>query len=466
MQEVWDTLEEVMREHPVILNRAPTLYRLGIQAFDPILVDDKAIHLHPLVCAAFNADFDGDQMAVHLPLSLEARVEARVLMMSTNNILHPANGQPVIVPTQDIILGLYYLTMDPPKNEKDNKKVNGEAHRPANIMTSLAEVEYAIFVKKISLHDPILLLREEKDEHGDKKKQLVETTAGRAFVGDLLPDHHRLPFLLVNRLLTKADISDIIARVYKYCGEKETVFLCDKLMNLGFYYACLSGISFCRDDMLVPEKKASLVKSAQEKVAGYDQQYHNGLITQRERDNKVIDSWLRCADKVATAMMEDIAQESEGGVNSIYMMSHSGARGSVAQMKQLGGMRGLMAKPSGEIIPTPIVSNFREGLSVFEYFNSTHGSRKGQVDTALKTANSGYLTRRLVDVAQDYTVTEQDCGTTDGLTLRPSVNLGEVIMSLGKRAYGRVLSTGHSRPIREGYFIAGSNDRQCRFGSY
>jgi DNA-directed RNA polymerase subunit beta' len=431
--EVWDILDEVIREHPVMLNRAPTLHRLGIQAFEPTLIEGKAIQLHPLVCAAFNADFDGDQMAVHVPLSLEAQLEARVLMMSTNNILHPANGAPIIVPSQDIVLGLYYMTL-----QRDGLRGEGM------IISDLAELELALDNKALTLHTKIKARIEEIDAEGNLVQRVVDTTAGRFMLGQELPKHMNLPYETINKLMTKKEISKVIDAVYRHCGQKETVIFCDHIMKVGFREACKAGISFGKDDMVIPEDKIGLIDETGALVKEYEQQYIDGLITQGEKYNKVVDAWARCTDRVADAMMGKISTVDAGDadddsfINSIYMMSHSGARGSPAQMKQLAGMRGLMAKPSGEIIETPIISNFKEGLSVLEYFNSTHGARKGLADTALKTANSGYLTRRLVDVAQDCIVNEVDCGTKDGITVAAVVDAGEVITSLSERVLGRV----------------------------
>lgn len=431
--EVWDILDEVIREHPVLLNRAPTLHRLGIQAFEPVLIEGKAIQLHPLVCAAFNADFDGDQMAVHVPLSLEAQLEARVLMMSTNNILSPANGKPIIVPSQDIVLGLYYMSQ-----EKTNE--------PGEGMTfyGVAEVEHALQQGVITLHSKIKARWESVDADNEPRSEVVETTPGRYILGQQLPSHPNVHFDLVNRLLTKKEISHAIDVVYRHCGQKETVLFCDHIMGLGFKEAARAGISFGKDDMVIPDTKHELVDETLEFVKEYQQQYIDGLITQGEKYNKVVDAWSKCTDRVAGEMMQEISSikidettKREEEVNSIYMMAHSGARGSAAQMKQLAGMRGLMAKPSGEIIETPIISNFKEGLNVLEYFNSTHGARKGLADTALKTANSGYLTRRLVDVAQDCIVNDIDCGTRNGFTLKAVIDAGEIIESLGERLLGR-----------------------------
>jgi DNA-directed RNA polymerase subunit beta' len=432
-REVWDILSEVIREHPVLLNRAPTLHRLGIQAFEPVLIEGKAIQLHPLVCSAFNADFDGDQMAVHVPLSLEAQLEARVLMMSTNNILSPANGKPIIVPSQDIVLGIYYLTME-------RKGEIGEG----SLLSGIQEIHQALQAKTISLHAKITTRVEQEDENGKRYLKRVETTAGRMLIAEALPKSYKVPFDVINRLLTKKDVTDVIDQVYRHCGQKETVLFADAMMGLGFRHACLAGISFGKDDMVIPTEKEKMVDQTKAQVKEFEQQYQDGLITQGEKYNKVVDAWSQCGDKVADAMMKRISSTTvdkatgvEGQINSIYMMAHSGARGSQAQMKQLAGMRGLMAKPSGEIIETPIISNFKEGLTVLEYFNSTHGARKGLADTALKTANSGYLTRRLVDVSQDCVILEQDCGTENGLTMHAIIEGGNVIVSLAERILGR-----------------------------
>ncbi len=431
-KEVWDILDEVIREHPVLLNRAPTLHRLGIQAFEPVLIEGKAIQLHPLVCAAFNADFDGDQMAVHVPLSLEAQLEARVLMMSTNNILSPANGKPIIVPSQDMVLGLYYLSMD-----RDGEPGEGR------LLSDMAEVHQALHVGAVTLHSKIVSRVPQADEDGNVVIKRFETTPGRMLIGECLPKNHKVPFDIVNRLLTKKEIGDVIDQVYRHTGQKDTVLFADAIMALGFRHACKAGISFGKDDMIIPHEKVKLVDETKALVADYEQQYQDGLITQQEKYNKVIDAWSRCGDQVADAMMDKIKSRTkdddgrETQINSIYMMSHSGARGSPAQMKQLAGMRGLMAKPSGEIIEQPIISNFKEGLTVLEYFNSTHGARKGLADTALKTANSGYLTRRLVDVSQDCVIVEDDCKTENALEMRAIVQGGSVIASLGERILGR-----------------------------
>jgi DNA-directed RNA polymerase subunit beta' len=435
--EVWDILEEVIREHPVLLNRAPTLHRLGIQAFEPVLIEGKAIQLHPLVCTAFNADFDGDQMAVHVPLSLEAQLEARVLMMSTNNILSPANGKPIIVPSQDIVLGLYYLSMHR-EGEPGESMVFGD----------MAEIEQALFHKKVSLHAKVKARYKTVDKDSKPITVTVETTPGRMMLSEILPRHPNVPFGLINQLLTKKEISNVIDIVYRHCGQKETVIFADRMMQLGFTQACKAGISFGKDDLVIPATKTKLVDDTRSKVKEYEQQYQDGLITQGEKYNKVVDAWSHCTDRVADEMMKEISRPKKGEpINSVYMMAHSGARGSAAQIKQLAGMRGLMAKPSGEIIETPIISNFKEGLTVLEYFNSTHGARKGLADTALKTANSGYLTRRLVDVAQDAIIIEDDCGTTDGLTMKAVVEGGEVISPLSERILGRTAAENVTDPM-------------------
>jgi DNA-directed RNA polymerase subunit beta' len=439
--EVWDVLDEVIREHPVMLNRAPTLHRLGIQAFEPQLIEGKAIQLHPLVCAAFNADFDGDQMAVHVPLSLEAQLEARVLMMSTNNILHPASGQPIIVPSQDIVLGLYYVTM----------VHEGE---PGEGMTfgSVGEVRHALEAGAVSLHAKVKGRVTSYDENADPVISVVETTPGRMILGELLPKKPNVSFQLANQLLTKKAISGLIDAVYRNCGQKETVIFCDRIMALGFYHAFKAGISFGKDDMVIPDTKVRIVGETTEQVREFEQQYNDGLITKLEKYNKVVDAWSKCTDQIAKEMMDRISavKKDENGrdrpINSVYMMSHSGARGSPTQMKQLAGMRGLMTKPSGEIIETPIISNFKEGLSVLEYFNSTHGARKGLADTALKTANSGYLTRRLVDVAQDAIISEVDCGTDAGIKVQAVVDSGQVIVTLAARVLGRTAQEDVTNP--------------------
>ncbi|MEO1607579.1 MAG: DNA-directed RNA polymerase subunit beta', partial [Pseudomonadota bacterium] len=447
--EVWDILDEVIREHPVMLNRAPTLHRLGIQAFEPVLIEGKAIQLHPLVCSAFNADFDGDQMAVHVPLSLEAQLEARVLMMSTNNVLSPANGAPIIVPSQDMILGLYYVTLE-------REGMQGEGM----VFGSIEEVEHALVSGEVHLHAKITARVPQIDETGQEVMMRFETTPGRVRLGSLLPLNAKAPFDLVNRLLRKKEVQQVIDTVYRYCGQKESVIFCDQIMSLGFKEAFRAGISFGKDDMLIPDNKWSIVDETREQVKDFEQQYMDGLITQGEKYNKVVDAWSKCNDKVTDAMMGSISatmKDDEGAdrePNSVYMMAHSGARGSVTQMKQLGGMRGLMAKPNGDIIETPIISNFKEGLTVLEYFNSTHGARKGLSDTALKTANSGYLTRRLVDVAQDCIVRMPDCGTENAITAEAAVNDGEVVASLAERLLGRVAAEDILRPGTDEVLVA------------
>ena len=439
--EVWDILDEVIREHPVMLNRAPTLHRLGIQAFEPVLIEGKAIQLHPLVCSAFNADFDGDQMAVHVPLSLEAQLEARVLMMSTNNVLSPANGAPIIVPSQDMILGLYYTSLI-----RDGMKGEGM------IFGSVDEVQHALDAGVVHLHAKIQARIPQIGDEGNEVLVRFETTPGRVRLGALLPQNVKAPFSLVNRLLKKGEVQQVIDTVYRYCGQKESVIFCDHVMTLGFREAFRAGISFGKDDMLIPDTKWTIVDGVRAQVKEFEQQYMDGLITQGEKYNKVIDAWSNCNDQVTDSMMDAIAsvKYDENGAemepNSVYMMAHSKARGSVTQMKQLGGMRGLMAKPNGDIIETPIISNFKEGLTVLEYFNSTHGARKGLSDTALKTANSGYLTRRLVDVAQDCIVRQHDCGTDRSITARAAINDGEVISSLSERILGRIAAEDVVKP--------------------
>ncbi|MDR9393669.1 MAG: DNA-directed RNA polymerase subunit beta' [Roseovarius sp.] len=452
--EVWDILDEVIREHPVMLNRAPTLHRLGIQAFEPTLIEGKAIQLHPLVCSAFNADFDGDQMAVHVPLSLEAQLEARVLMMSTNNVLSPANGAPIIVPSQDMVLGLYYTSI-----MRDGMKGEGMT------FASIDEVQHALDAGEVHMHARITARVRQIDDEGNEVYKRYETTPGRVRIGALLPLNAKAPFELVNTLLRKKEVQQVIDTVYRYCGQKESVIFCDHIMSMGFKEAFRAGISFGKDDMVIPESKWQIVEDTRDQVKGFEQQYMDGLITQGEKYNKVVDSWSKCNDQVTEAMMGSISadeRDETGAVkepNSVYMMAHSGARGSVTQMKQLGGMRGLMAKPNGDIIETPIISNFKEGLTVLEYFNSTHGARKGLSDTALKTANSGYLTRRLVDVAQDCIVREHDCGTDRAITAEAAVNDGEVVASLGERVLGRVAAEDIVDPandealVREGQLI-------------
>ena len=429
--EVWDILEEIIREHPVLLNRAPTLHRLGIQAYEPVLVEGKAIHLHPLACTAFNADFDGDQMAVHVPLSIEAQLEARVLMMSSNNILSPASGKPIIVPSQDMVLGIYYLSYD-----ADDMLGQG------SVYASPEECMLALNAKVVDMHAKIKCRMDYVGDDGILHHGIVDTTPGRLIISDILPRKdgkliEGVPFSLVNRLMKKKQISQIIDEVYRVCGGKETCIMVDKIMGMGYKYACLSGISFGKDDLIVPASKEKLIAETSAQVKEFEQQYQNGLITKGEKYNKVVDIWAACTDKVADEMMKNISKADHGYYNSVFMMADSGARGSAAQMRQLAGMRGLMAKPSGEIIEQPIISNFKEGLTVSEYFNSTHGARKGLADTALKTANAGYLTRRLVDVGQDVVITETDCGTERGIIVRPVVDGGNVIASIGERILGR-----------------------------
>jgi DNA-directed RNA polymerase subunit beta' len=424
--EVWDILDEVIREHPVMLNRAPTLHRLGIQAFEPVLIEGKAIQLHPLVCAAFNADFDGDQMAVHVPLSVEAQAEARILMMSTNNILSPANGKPIIIPTQDIVLGIYYMTRERPS-------VKGEG----KVFSNTEEVRIAYDANEIDLHARIKVRLD---------GELVETTVGRILLKEILPEE--IPFRLINKVMKKSELANLIDYCYRYGGEKKTVLLSDRLKDLGYRYATLAGISISIDDMMVPSNKGKLLQEAQQEIERVQEQYTEGLITDGERYNKVIDIWAQVTENIAGMMLKELGNEemiaSSGerqtteSLNPIYIMADSGARGSAQQVRQLAGMRGLMAKPSGEIIETPITANFREGLTVLQYFISTHGARKGLADTALKTANAGYLTRRLVDVAQDVVIRENDCGTLDGIEVESLVEGGEIIESMKERILGRV----------------------------
>ena len=448
--EVWDILEEVIREHPVLLNRAPTLHRLGIQAFEPVLVEGKAIQLHPLVCTAFNADFDGDQMAVHVPLSLEAQLEARALMMSSNNILSPANGDPIIVPTQDVVLGLYYMT-------RELINVKGEGMVFANI----AEVHRAYQNRAVELHAKIKVRMHQVEIDAEKnrteKTSIVDTTVGRALLAEIIPEG--LPFALVNTELNKKSISRLINQCYRRLGLKDTVVFADQLMYTGFHYATRAGISIGIDDMKIPGEKAGILELAEKDVTEIQEQFASGLVTAGERYNKVVDIWSRTNEQVAAAMMKGIGfdkvKDAEGktveqkSMNSLYIMADSGARGSAAQIRQLAGMRGLMARPDGSIIETPIKANFREGLDVLQYFNSTHGARKGLADTALKTANSGYLTRRLVDVAQDVVVTEPDCGTEHGLTMTAIVEGGDVVEPLRDRVLGRVVASDTYAPGNE-----------------
>ena len=449
--EVWDILEEVIREHPVMLNRAPTLHRLGIQAFEPVLIEGKAIQLHPLVCTAFNADFDGDQMAVHVPLSIEAQLEARTLMMSTNNILSPAHGEPIIVPTQDVVLGLYYMT-----RERADARGTGMA------FADVAEVHRAYEAGAVDLHAKVLVRVNESmlDEDGEVKeiRSMVETTAGRSILSELMPPG--LPFEHVNKVMTKKFISGLINACYRQVGLKETVVFADQLMYTGFSYATRAGISIGVDDMVVPNEKKGILEAAEVQVKEIEDQYGSGLVTHGERYNKVVDIWSHTNEQVAKAMMDKLGTErvlnAEGNevtqtsFNSIFIMADSGARGSAAQIRQLAGMRGLMAKPDGSIIETPITANFREGLDVLQYFISTHGARKGLADTALKTANSGYLTRRLVDVAQDLVVTIPDCGASTGLLLTPLIEGGDVVEPLRERVLGRVTA--------EDIYVPGSDD--------
>src|SRR5438132_10953994 len=445
--EVWDILEEVIREHPVLLNRAPTLHRLGIQAFEPVLIEGKAIQLHPLVCTAFNADFDGDQMAVHVPLSLEAQMEARTLMLASNNVLLPSNGEPCIVPSQDIVLGLYYAT-------RELIAAKGEGM----LFADIAEVARAYESRQVALHAKISVRIKEvlvgADGERTDKVTRYQTTVGRSLLSEILPAG--LPFETINRPLKKKEISKIINASFRRCGLRETVIFADKLMQAGYALATRAGISFAADDMLIPDEKHTIIEKSEREVKEIEAQYTSGLVTQGERYNKVVDIWGRAGDDIAKAMMGQLGMMDvttrdgkparQESFNSIYMMADSGARGSAAQIRQLAGMRGLMAKPDGSIIETPITANFREGLNVLQYFISTHGARKGLADTALKTANSGYLTRRLVDVTQDLVVTEDDCVTHNGKKLRALVEGGEVIESLRDRILGRVTATEVEHP--------------------
>ena len=445
--EVWDALETIIREHPVILNRAPTLHRLGVQAFEAKLIEGSAIELHPLVCSAFNADFDGDQMAVHIPLSLEAQLEARGLMMSTNNILSPSNGKPIIVPSQDMVLGIYYLSQAIEAKDKKDK--------PKGFFSSITEIEQALEAESISLHSDIICRYESVDNKGNKISARHRSTAGRFILSSVLPKHHKISFSLIDKILSKKQISELIDIVYRYCGQKETVIFCDKLKALGFKHAFKAAISFGKDDLIIPKTKEKLVNDAKKQIESYESQYAEGLITRGEKYNKVVDVWSKCTDLVANEMMKEISSATKImpndriETNSVFMMANSGARGSAAQMKQLAGMRGLIAKPSGEIIETPITANFKEGLTALEYFNSTHGARKGLADTALKTANSGYLTRRLCDVAQDISITSHDCGckSKDSLTLSEIIEGGNIIVSLSERVLGRTAAEDIKHPI-------------------
>ncbi|CEA06519.1 DNA-directed RNA polymerase subunit beta' [Pseudomonas saudimassiliensis] len=447
LPEVWDILAEVIREHPVLLNRAPTLHRLGIQAFEPVLIEGKAIQLHPLVCAAYNADFDGDQMAVHVPLTLEAQLEARALMMSTNNILSPASGEPIIVPSQDVVLGLYYMT-------RSRINARGEGMR----FTSIAEVEMAYRSGHVELHSLVKVRLEEtikhKDESWTTETRIVDTTVGRALLFQILPKG--LPFELVDQPLKKKAISKLINTSYRVVGLKETVIFADQLMYTGFAYSTISGTSIGVNDFVIPDEKAHIIEGATAEVKEIEDQYASGLVTAGEKYNKVIDLWSKANDEISKAMMDNLKstrvldrdgnEVEQESFNSMYMMADSGARGSAAQIRQLAGMRGLMAKPDGSIIETPIIANFREGLNVLQYFISTHGARKGLADTALKTANSGYLTRRLVDVAQDLVITEVDCGTDQGLVMKPHIEGGDIVEPLGERVLGRVIARDVVKP--------------------
>jgi len=436
---VWDALELIVREHPVILNRAPTLHRLGVQAFEPKLIEGDAIELHPLCCAAFNADFDGDQMAVHVPLSLEAQLEARILMLSTNNILSPSNGKPIIVPSQDMILGLYYLSQEPMTD------------KPAGYFTDVDQIEFALASDQIKVHSTVISRIETVDVNGNKKYEKYTSTAGRFLLANLLPKNSNIKFSLVDRLLPKKIVSEIIDLVFRFCGQKSTVIFCDNLKDLGFKHAFKAGISFGKDDLVIPESKTQLIEDTKGLIADYETQYSEGLITRGEKYNKVVDAWSKCTDKVAGEMMRGISatEKTPDGlkINSVYMMADSGARGSAAQMKQLAGMRGLIAKPSGEIIETPIISNFKEGLTALEYFNSTHGARKGLADTALKTASSGYLTRRLCDVAQDLTTSKIKCDNPGFIELSEILEGGNIVVSLSERALGRVTAFPVKNPL-------------------
>ncbi len=448
--EVWDALELIVREHPILLNRAPTLHRLGVQAFEPKLIEGDAIELHPLTCAAFNADFDGDQMAVHIPLSLEAQLEARVLMMSTNNILSPSNGKPIIVPSQDMILGIYYLSQQPYQEE-----------RVEGYFVNTSEIEHGLETGQIKVHSRIVSRFETLDEKGNKKFEKHISTAGRFLLASLLPKNINNKFSLVDRLLPKKIVSEIIDHVFRFSGQKNTVIFCDKLKDLGFKHAFKAGISFGKDDLIIPDNKEQLIDETKKLIKDYENQYSEGLITRGERYNKVVDAWSKCTDKVASEMMKKISatEATKDGlkINSVFMMADSGARGSAAQMKQLAGMRGLIAKPSGEIIESPITSNFKEGLTALEYFNSTHGARKGLADTALKTANSGYLTRRLCDVAQDLTVTKKECDKPGHIKLSEIIEGGNVIVSLSERALGRVVALDVKNPISGEIIIKQNN---------
>jgi len=453
--EVWETLSEIVREYPVLLNRAPTLHRLGIQAFEPVLIEGKAIQLHPLVCSAFNADFDGDQMAVHIPLSIEAQIEARVLMMSTNNILSPAHGKPIIVPTQDIVLGLYYMT-------REKRSVKGEG----KIFSSPEEVRMAYDAGEVDLH-AVIKVRLGADGHTER----VETTVGRVLLREILPSE--IPFSFINKVLNKKELATLVDQCYRFAGNKKTVILADQLKDLGFHYATQAGISICIDDMVIPPRKAELLQRANQEVLEIENQYKEGLITDGERYNKVVDIWAQVTENIGFEILEELGtvmitdpsgkKKRVPSFNPIFMMADSGARGSAQQIRQLAGMRGLMAKPSGEIIETPITANFREGLTVLQYFISTHGARKGLADTALKTANSGYLTRRLVDVAQDMVIAEEDCGTLEGIFVTPLVEGGEIIEPIGERILGRVALDDISDPFTEEVIIKANEEIDEKF---
>jgi DNA-directed RNA polymerase subunit beta' len=451
---VWDILEEVIREHPVMLNRAPTLHRLGIQAFEPTLIEGKAIQLHPLVCTAFNADFDGDQMAVHVPLSLEAQMEARTLMLASNNVLSPANGAPIIVPSQDVVLGLYFATRE-----------NAAARGTGMAFTDISEVLRGVDSRQVDLHARVSVRIREFERDGDGWQEKItrySTTAGRAILSEILPKG--LPFKVIDKPLKKKEISKLIDESFRRCGLKDTVVFADKLMQAGFRLATRGGISICIDDMLVPSQKQGLIEAAEAEVKEIEKQYTSGLVTVGERYNKVVDIWGRAGDQVAKAMMDQLQHQrvrditgkeiTQDSFNSIYMMADSGARGSAAQIRQLAGMRGLMAKPDGSIIETPITTNFREGLNVLQYFISTHGARKGLADTALKTANSGYLTRRLVDVTQDLVVIQDDCGTQSGFVMKALVEGGEVVEPLRERILGRVTAADIINPESQNVLYA------------
>jgi DNA-directed RNA polymerase subunit beta' len=446
--EVWDVLDEVIREHPVLLNRAPTLHRLGIQAFEPVLIEGKAIHLHPLVCAAYNADFDGDQMAVHVPLTLEAQLEARALMMSTNNILSPANGEPIIVPSQDVVLGLYYMTRD-----RINAKGEGIVFKDAKEAEKAYRTGVAELHARVKVRITETVIAEETGERSTSTS-VVDTTVGRAILSLTIPEG--LPFELINKALGKKQISGLLNECYRRLGLKDTVVFADQVMYTGFHYAMKSGVSIGINDMVIPPTKAGIIEAAEAEVSEINQQFQSGLVTAGEKYNKVIDIWSRVNENLSREMMANLSkdtvinaqgeEEEQPSFNSVFMMADSGARGSAAQIRQLAGMRGLMARPDGSIIETPITANFREGLNVLQYFISTHGARKGLADTALKTANSGYLTRRLVDVAQDLVITNADCGTLDGLTMKPLIEGGDVVEPLRERVLGRVVAEDILKP--------------------